>query len=86
MNNKRISYFISHLVNGPVNDCKGMLECELRIDPQGALLAATSTLEELKRRDKNRAGKNGQPSRKKVLQTIINKANKLLAGRKEQQS
>ena len=82
MNNKSISY----LINTSVDDCKITLECELRRDPQGALLAATSALEELKRRDKNRADKNGQPSRKKVLQTIINKANKLLTASKELQS
>ncbi|WBJ95297.1 hypothetical protein [Shewanella sp. MTB7] len=83
MSNKKISYFISHLtcINTSVNDCKGILECELRLDPQSALLAATSALEELNSRDQP-----SHTSRKKALQTIINKANKLLAGRKEQRS
>ncbi|MEC4740957.1 MULTISPECIES: hypothetical protein [unclassified Shewanella] len=77
--NKSVSYLTC--INTSVDDCKVTLECELRRNPQSALCAATSALEEL-----NSRGQPSHTSRKKALQTIINKANKLLLSRMELQS
>ncbi|MGN5220484.1 hypothetical protein [Aeromonas veronii] len=63
---------INHLVFTSVQDAKSTLECTLRLSPQQALDDAKAVLVAMD------AFLYNQPSRRKMLRSIISKANKAL--------
>lgn len=66
---------INDLVFTSVQDAKSTLECTLSQSPQQALVEAEAVLAAMV------AFQYNQPSRRKMLETIINKANKALKAR-----
>lgn len=67
---------INDLVFTSVQDAKSTLECTLSQSPQQALIEAEAVLKAMT------AFQYDQPSRRKMLRTIINKANKALKARR----
>jgi hypothetical protein len=67
---------INDLVFTSVQDAKSTLECTLSQSPQQALADAEAVLAAMV------AFQYDQPSRRKMLKTIINKANKVLKARR----
>jgi DNA-binding MltR family transcriptional regulator len=70
---------INDLVFTSVQDAKSTLECTLSQSPQQALVEAEAVLKAMT------AFQYDQPSRRKMLKTIVNKANKALKARQGEQ-